>query len=731
MNPPPGSPLCTTAARLLQGRASWRGLDMLILVFALALAPAMASAQRLRYEAFAGDGKPAGEQVVERDGNTLSVRYVFKSNGRGPELQERWQLGADGLPTSYRVQGTSTMGNPIDESFERQGAMARWSSKSERGETAAAALASYLPVNGSFEAISLALRAALAAPDSKLALLPTGTMTVRRHAELDLERGGTTRRVQLLSLTGLGFSPWLVWATTDAQPRLFAVIFPGWMKLIDEGFGASLPLLEARQRQADLELLKSMAALRKPMPGLTVIRNARVFDSRRAVLGAASDVYVQRGRITAVVPTGTLAAAVADAEIDATGRVMLPGLFDMHGHVDRWSGGLDIAAGVTTSRDMGNNNAELQAMLDETARGELLMARVEPCGLLEGDSPFAWRSGFVIKTYDEAKQAVDWYAARGYRQLKIYNSFPREMVRDIVAHAHARGLRVSGHVPVHMRAQEVVEQGFDELQHINQVMLNFLVTPDTDTRTLERFYLPARRVADLDFDGPDVRDFVATLARKRVAVDPTLATFDFLKQRDGEVSAPFAHVVSHFPPVVQRDFRVGSMNIPDEETAARFLKSYDKMVAFVGTLHRAGVPIAPGTDTLAGFGLHAELALYVKAGIAAAQVLKIATHDAAEITGVAIDRGSIEPGKLADLLLVDGDPTADIAALRRVALVVTQGHWHSPPEIHRALGIEPFVADVPALRATGARRSASTPDLLPGFEHGAVDRPSTTSGHRH
>src|SRR5205085_12458456 len=138
---------------------------------------------------------------------------------------------------------------------------------------------------------------------------------------------------------------------------------------------------------------------------------------------------------------------------------------------------------------------------------------------LEGRSPYSSSFGFTISTLAEAKQAIDWYAQRGYPQLKIYNSFPKEIVRETVEYAHGRGMRVSGHVPAFMRASEAVEQGFDELQHINQLMLNFLVKPDTDTRTLERFRLPAELVDGLDFDSAAVRDFIALLASRQTVVD--------------------------------------------------------------------------------------------------------------------------------------------------------------------------------------------------------------------
>jgi imidazolonepropionase-like amidohydrolase len=114
------------------------------------------------------------------------------------------------------------------------------------------------------------------------------------------------------------------------------------------------------------------------------------------------------------------------------------------------------------------------------------------------------------------------------------------------------------------------------------------------------------------------------------------------------------------------------------------------MIDFVGRMYRAGVPILAGTDHIAGFTLHSELELYVKAGIPPAKVLQIATRDAARIARTP-DRGVIAPGMLADLVLVEGDPTTNIADIRRTALVITQGHAIYPAEVHRALGIKPFV----------------------------------------
>lgn len=122
------------------------------------------------------------------------------------------------------------------------------------------------------------------------------------------------------------------------------------------------------------------------------------------------------------------------------------------------------------------------------------------------------------------------------------------------------------------------------------------------------------------------------------------------------------------------------------------------MVEFVGRLHKAGVPLLAGTDAIAGFTLHSELALYVKAGLSPAQVLQIATRDASHHSGTTPDRGRIAVGKRADLVLVDGNPLANIADLRNVALVVTQGNAISPNAVHQALGVAPFVKNPPTLK---------------------------------
>src|SRR4029453_371366 len=124
-----------------------------------------------------------------------------------------------------------------------------------------------------------------------------------------------------------------------------------------------------------------------------------------------------------------------------------------------------LGAGVTTVRDMGNDNDSLQQMMAEEKAGGLLMSHIVPAGFLEGESPMSARGGFVVKDLAGAKKAIDWYAEHHYPQIKIYNSFPKDALRDTGPHAHSTGLRVSGHIPAFLRAQDAVEAGYDEIQH--------------------------------------------------------------------------------------------------------------------------------------------------------------------------------------------------------------------------------------------------------------------------
>ena len=669
-----------------------------LVALAAALLAGTASADTTLHYTVLFQGKPAGAEtaIVHADGR-VDVEMSYRNNGRGPDIHEHSRFGADGTLVSFDVKGKSTFGAPISESYTLKGGKAQWRSQADHGEAAVSGAAVYVPVDSSFEGNAAVVRAALRQPGNRIAALPGGEVTVKRVLDTQLESGGQSTTAVLYAVVGLDTQPDFIWLTAQADPRFFAIVVPGLARIIEQGWEAGGDTLERLQVKAEDDWLQGLAVkLAHRAVDPIVIRNVRVFDSQNARLTPEQDVYVYHGRIAALAPAGSTARDAATT-VEGRGRVLMPALFDMHAHEDHWNLLLQIAGGVTTSRDMGNDNTRIQKMIAQLDAGEIVGPRIVPCGFIEGDSPYSASGGFRVKDLQGSLDAVDWYAQHGYGQIKIYNSFHPEWVEATAARAHSYGMRVSGHVPAFMRSQEAIRAGYDEIQHINQLMLTFFVGPKDDTRTLARFYLLAEHADGLDLASQRVSDLVALMKEHHTSLDTTLSAFESnFTQKQGELSPSYAAVAEHVPVNVQRGWHENSMNVT-EQNAAHYRASYDKMVQFVGQLYRAGVPLEAGTDGIAGFTLHRELELYVRAGLTPAQALQVATWNGARFTRRA-DLGSVEPGKRADIILVDGDPTQNISDIRRISMVMKDGVIYFPAEVYEAVGVKRF-ADPPAFSA--------------------------------
>lgn len=636
-----------------------------------------------------------GHLKLSESPGRLEVDYSYRNNGRGPDQKEVLAFAPDGAWMSYRTEGVSTYGARIDESFERQpDGRAIWRSPVDGGEKAGVAReAVYLPVQASPAWTARLAQSLLAGKSPRAEALPVGKLSIERVQKLSLP--GQPYEIGLYAITGLDLEPTYLWLREDNR-ALFADVDPGWGGTLLQGFEAELDRLGDAQKAAQLARLQRLAReLPQPLPGLTVIEGVRWFDAQAARLKGPSDVYLQDGRIAFIAKPGSLKSAAPAQRISGRGRTLLPGFVDMHAHLGPADLLLNLAAGVTAVRDVGNNNAELAELRGRIERGELLGPRVAANGFIEGKSPFSSQADFVADNLAEALAAIDWYAAHGYRQLKLYNSIRPEWVKPMVAHARSLGLRTGGHVPAFMTARQAVEAGYDELHHINQVTLNFLVSKTDDTRTLLRFNLVGDKAAELKLNDRRTQDFIALLKKKGTVVDATMATFEAqYTQRQGQPNPSYAMVSAHLPAVMQRGLLAAEVDM-DDAKARRWGASWKLMLDLLRRMHAAGIPLVSGTDATPGFALQRELELYVQAGIPAAQALKIATWNGARYSDRLNDIGSIERGKRADLLLVDGDPVADIRAIRRVALVIqglnNETRALSPAALYQAMGILPFV----------------------------------------
>jgi hypothetical protein len=367
----------------------------------------------------------------------------------------------------------------------------------------------------------------------------------------------------------------------------------------------------------------------------------------------------------------------------------MPGLWDNHQHFGDNVGVLDIANGVTSARDMANDT---DAFLKRVARfdaGTELGPRVWKAGIIDGTGPFAGPTKMRINTAAEAIQDVDWYADHGYGQIKIYSSVPPPIVPVIAAEAHARGLRVSGHVPAFMSAQQFVADGADEIQHLNFIVLEFLFDQVKETRNMNRFTAVAAHAREFTPQKPQVQEFIAYLARHHTVLDPTMNVFEALFCGDPAAVTPgLEQLAPRMPPQVRRTLLSSALPVPKGDEDA-YREALPAMLGLLKALYDARVTVIPGTDSLAGYSLHHELELYARAGIPPAEVLRLATLTSAQVIGADGERGVIAPGKLADLILVDGEPSRQIADINKVMLVMKGGRIYDPARIEQALGIAP------------------------------------------
>jgi imidazolonepropionase-like amidohydrolase len=630
----------------------------------------------------------AGQQVsrVLSDG-TREFDFEYNDRGRGPKIKTRLKLNPDGVPVSYETTGVDYLKAPVNETFSFDAAVASWKSASESGQLKTDRPGFYVSINGVYEEVALLASALLRAPGRKLGLLPAGEATITHFAEKVVTNGSASRRVKAYEISGLGFTPLPLWLDEDGT---FFGVVGSWSSLIREGWEASVDAMVKIQDAHDAGRASKLARelTRKPK-GTVAITNVRLFDSESGAVIEKAVILIEGDRIKAAGPATEVKVPKGAEEIDARGKMALPGLWDMHVHLGPGDGLMQIAAGVTSVRDLANDTEQLAALNKKFEAGEEIGPRVMMTGFIDGRGPFQGPTKVFADTEDEARQAIDDYARLGYTGIKLYSSVKPELVPKIMEFAKAKGLRVSGHVPNGMTAEQFVRAGADELQHTNFLFLNFLSDVVKDTRTPERFTAVAENAALLDLDSERVRSFLQLLKERKTVVDPTLSIFEgMFTDRPGSVAKGYAAVADRMPIQVQRYFLVGGLPVPDGKDG-RYRDSNWAMSKMVKKLYDAGIPIVAGTDGMAGFTLHRELEIYAEAGIPPAEVLKLATIGAARVMKKNRESGSIKPGKFADLILVDGDPTRQMSDIRRTALVMKGGQIYEPAALYRSIGIRP------------------------------------------
>jgi imidazolonepropionase-like amidohydrolase len=473
----------------------------------------------------------------------------------------------------------------------------------------------------------------------------------------------------------------VVWGThsvwIDDSQRLAAITTAGGgglsfdaVRLELEPFIGDLQSRAARDRIAELERLS-----RGVVPvarGTMAFVGANVIDGRGGPVIADATLLVTDGRVTAVGPRASIAIPKGTREVDVRGKTIIPGLWDMHGHLMQvdW-GPAYLGAGVTTARDMGNVLPFVIPFRESVHSGRGLGPRMLLAGLIDGGGPNAF-GAINATTPDEGRAAVRRYKELGFEQMKLYSLLTPEVVAAICDEAHRVGMTVTGHVPTALNPMSAVLAGMDQIAH-----------------------QPIRGVAGSD----SVRRMIAFFQAHGTVIDPTASWGELLQHSLDEPVRNFQPGVDQLPVALfHRIHRMGAA--VDTATAhGRLAKTLRTLKA----LHDAGVPIVAGTDEgVPGFSVYREVELYVQAGIPPLEALKYATSVPARAMGLEGDVGTLEAGKRADLVVLDANPADNISNVRRVNFVMTRGTLYRSADIYKAAGFR----QAPAASGRTARRAA-------------------------
>lgn len=638
-------------------------------------------------------GTSIGAIEIETREDGYEIAFEFRNNGRGPTLNEVVTLNDRGLPVGWTIEGHTTFGNPVDEVFEFADSQATWRDSTGEGEAIPAGDAFYLPQASSPYWLAIAARALMADDDQTMAVLPGGEMRLEEMQSVSVGEGESARDVMVYAMIGTSLNP-TYFLMHDVN--FFGLITPGF-SILEAGYEAEderLRGLSAEFGAARFQDIKSRVAHDYDAP--VRIRNVRVFDAVNAVAGDPVSVLVEDGRIVSL-DAADAGDATAEVIVDGAGGMLLPGMFEMHGHMGETSALLNIAAGVTSVRDMGNNNDVLGALIERIEAGQVAGPRIYRSCFIEGQSPFSSNNGMIVSSEEEAVAAVNACADAGhFIQIKIYNSMNPDWVPAMIATARERGLRVTGHVPAFTNANAMIAAGYDEMTHLNQVMLGWVLEEGEDTRTLLRL-TALQRLPGLDLSSAPVQATLDAMVERGVSIDPTYAIHEaLLLGRNGTIAPGVVDYVDNMPVESQRQARTAWAQIANDEEDAAYRGAFEQITATLTLMHERGIFMVPGTDLGGGLTYHRELELYQNIGMSPAEILAWSSHGMADYMGLSEELGSIAPGMRADFFLVPGDPTVDFRDVKSIAMVVADGTVYYPSEVYPEFGIRPF-AEAPVI----------------------------------
>jgi hypothetical protein len=661
----------------------------MIALVGLLVAAVQAAADSTHYLVL-NHGRPAGEMHVSTTPDSVVVRYRYQDRQRGPRFETLYKLGPNRRILAFETRSITPEGTvgQVTQRVDFWGDSLRSVSSGDTtlmrdDPTSYFVLDNTSPFDDAFLA-----RFLLSRPQHTSRLYPEGTGRAEVVADTSVTVGGAQRHIRLVFIDGLSTATDAVWI--DDANQLFAS-GAGWFITVPRNAVSVLPALREIEKRIRAERSAAVAKrLTPPAAKALVIRNGNVFDSERAVVRPRTTIVIEGERITAVGPADSIRSPAGASIIDATGKTVIPGLWDMHTHLflsGEEAGLMQLAAGITSVRDVASDIDAALSHRERARLGTMLSPRIVLAGFIEGPGRWAGPSEVLVRTEDEARAWVARYDSLGYKQIKLYNLVHPDLVPTIAEEAHKRGMRLSGHIPRGLTIESAVKLGFDEFQHAAFLFSTFYQDSLYVPRMRAYSEVATNVAPTFDVDAPRVTDLISFLRDRRTVVDGTFNVWQNRSRPLPDGNDPiFGPTIAWMPPLMKRGFRTSP---PPPEAAARAEAASANYRRMLKRLYDAGITLVPGTDNVPGLSLHGELEVYERAGIPAPAVLQIATIVPARVMKDDKDYGSIARGKIADLAIVNGRPAEHITDLRRTERVVRAGRVYDSKALYEAAGLNP------------------------------------------
>jgi imidazolonepropionase-like amidohydrolase len=434
----------------------------------------------------------------------------------------------------------------------------------------------------------------------------------------------------------------------------------------------------------------------------TYVTHVTVIDTENGKEVQDRTVIISGDRISEVRDSKGTKPPAGTKVVDGNGKYLIPGLWDMHVH-SVFAERLDsmfptfVANGVLGIRDMGTSMplADIDHLRQQTANGSRLGPRIVAAGPILDGRPKPLRPNFLaITTPEEGRDTVRRLKTGGVDFIKVYSQLSRDSFLAIAQEANKQNLPFSGHVPFSLSALEASDAGQKSMEHLwgiylacssrEQELRSEMLKGGVNLSGSERIRLELDEAA-ASYDERKAANVFAHLAKNRTWLVPTF-TAVLPDSEIFDVRVTTDPRLKYIPPAIQKRWSEAAPG------AAIRSKSFERKLQVVGAMHRAGVPLLAGTDvawvqpyTYAGFSLHDELALLVRAGLTPIESLQTATINPARFLGMEKDLGTIEKGRIANLVLLDADPFADIRNTTKISEVFLAGKEFPRPTLDQML----------------------------------------------